>query len=187
MMMPMAEGGRTQGEHDSMRRPLWSMTLLFVLTVALLQWGWSAARGTVIEHAVIDVATVGVAVSVINTLTPAVRASAAGSRIRARGASINVLNGCEGTEVLFLFLAALLSYPLSWRTRAAGLLAGAGIIFVANQVRLVTLFYSFLRNRALFEALHGLLMPMFLIALSVGLFAGLMHWDTRIRARGRAC
>lgn len=161
-------------------RPIWLMALLFVLFFTLLQWGWSEARGTAIERVVIDDATVGSAVTTINALTPDVHARAVGPRIRAPHGGINVLNGCEGTEVLFLFIAALMAYPLSWRTRIGGLVAGIAFVFVGNQVRLIALFYSYQSDRELFDQLHGLVMPLMLVVATLGLFVGLLRLDERL-------
>ncbi len=163
----------------SQQRPVWLMVGLFILTVIILQWAWAQARGAAIERAVIDSATVGSAVLLINAITPEVQARAVGSRIKAPGGGINVLNGCEGTEVLFLFAAAMLAYPFSWRTRLTGLLTGTALIFVANQARLLALFYSYQSDRALFNQLHGLVMPLALIALTLTLLACLIYLDDR--------
>lgn len=170
-----------QGDENK-RRPLWLMGLMFVLVVTVLQWTWSEARGTAVEHAVIDTATVGTAVATINAFTPDVHASAAGSRIRAPHGGINVLNGCEGTEVLFLFVAALMAYPMSWRIKFGGLMIGTVFVFVANQLRLIALFYSYQSDRGLFDQLHGLVMPLALIVATLGLFVWLIHLDERFQA-----
>ncbi|RUP27341.1 MAG: exosortase/archaeosortase family protein [Curvibacter sp.] len=163
------------------RRPVWVMALAFVIAVVALQWAWGEARGTVVERAVIEQATVGTAVAIINAWTPEVQASPAGSRIKAPGGGINILNGCEGTEVLFLLVAALLAYPMSWRWRAIGTILGTAFVFVLNQVRLLALFYSYRSDRALFDQLHGLVAPMMLIALSLGFMVLVIRWDERGR------
>jgi exosortase/archaeosortase family protein len=149
------------------RRSPWRMALVFLLSVAALQWGWSLARGTALERAVIDQATVRLAVALIGQLTPQVHASAIGSRISAPGGGINVYNGCEGTEVLFLVVAALLAYPLAWRWRLGGVVSGTALVFGLNQARLLALFYSYRSDRALFDQLHGLIAPLLLIVASL--------------------
>ena len=163
-------------------RPLWRIAVVFLLLVVAQQWAWTKARGTVIEKAVIEVATVGTAVAIINAWTPAVRASAAGARIQSPGGGINILNGCEGTEVLFLLVAALLAYPMSWRWRGIGIFTGAALVFVLNQLRVLALFYSFRTDRALFEELHGLIAPMILIVLVTGYLIMLIRWDQGMAA-----
>lgn len=156
--------------HRGSMRPIWGMLTLFLAVVMSLQFGWSEARGTWLERAVIDQATVGTAVTVIHTLTPEIGAYGAGSRIKAPGGGINILNGCEGTEVLFLLIAALLAAPLRWRVRAISALAGTVFVFVLNQVRLLVLFYSYRNDRVLFEQLHSLIAPLALIVATLAFF-----------------
>lgn len=172
---------REVGTERAIRRPVWLMVVVFVITVVALQWAWGEARGTSVERAVIEQATVGTAVAIINAWTPEVQASPAGSRIKAPGGGINILNGCEGTEVLFLLIASLLAYPMSWRWRAIGAVLGTAFVFVLNQVRLLALFYSYRSDRALFDQLHGLIAPMMLIALSLGFMVLVIRWDERGR------
>lgn len=146
------------------RAPIWRVGLVFLLALLALQSGWSALRGSAAERAVIDQATVGTAVALVRQLTPEVDAQARGARIQAPGGGINVLNGCEGTEVLFLLWAALLAAPLSWRWRLQGALLGVVWVFTLNQMRLLALFYSYRGDREVFNLLHGLVAPGVLVA-----------------------
>jgi exosortase/archaeosortase family protein len=177
---PDTHDGSEAPAHRSRRAP-WLMALMFVLSVAALQWGWRQASGTAVERAVIDQATVRLAVGIINTVTPQVQASALGSRISAPGGGINVLNGCEGTEVLALVVAALLAYPMQWRWRLIGALSGAALVFALNQARLLALFYSYRTDRAVFDALHGLIAPLLLILASLVFVMALIRLDERSR------
>lgn len=155
------------------------MLLVFVLAAGSLQALWSAARGSQLERLVIDHATVNTSVALINWLTPDVAAHGEGSRIRAPDGGINILNGCEGTEVLFLLAAAMLAYPTNWLMRGLGLLAGTAAVFALNQVRLLTLFYGLRANRELFSSLHGLVTPLVLVLCTVLFFIGWMAWVQR--------
>lgn len=168
-------------QYQTRARSLWRTVMVFLCLVFALQWAWRQACGTTIEHWVIDFATVGTAAHVVNILTPEVQARAVGSRISAAGGGLNILNGCEGTEVLFLLIAALLAYPLSWKTRLWGSLVGVVMVFVANQLRILALFYSFRFDRTLFDHLHGLVAPLCLIAVTSGFFVVLMRWDERLK------
>lgn len=167
------------------RAPMWRVALVFLVALAAMQWGWSSLRGSAAERAVIDGATVGTAVLLVNRLTPEVMARAQGSRIQAPGGGINVLNGCEGTEVLFLLWAALLAAPLSWRWRLQGALLGAVWVFALNQARLLALFYSYRDDRALFNLLHGLVAPGVLVAATL-LFVAWVY-RRHDAAEGRKC
>lgn len=165
-------------------RPFARTVAVFVAAVLALHLLWGQARGSALERAVIDGATVHAAVALIAHLTPAAGAVAEGSRIRAAGGGINILNGCEGTEVAFLFIAAALAGPLTWRVRLLGLCAGLPVIFALNQLRLLALFYSYRSDRALFEQLHGLVAPLFLVAATLGLFVLLLRWQRGRPAAG---
>ncbi|MCH8180649.1 MAG: exosortase/archaeosortase family protein [Proteobacteria bacterium] len=163
--------------------PLWRLALVFLLTLGALQWGWASLRGTPAERLVIDQATVGTAAALVRWVTPEVAAQARGSRIQAPGGGINVLNGCEGTEVLFLLWAALLAAPLSWRWRVQGALLGALWVFALNQLRLLALFYSYRDDRALFNLLHGLVAPGALVAAALVFVAWVYRQHDRQGAR----
>jgi exosortase family protein XrtM len=153
--------------------------VVFVLVAGALQALWSAARGSAVERVVIDGATVHTSVALIGWLTPDVAVHGEGSRIRAPGGGINILNGCEGTEVLFLLVAAMLAYPASWRQRGLGLLAGTAAVFAFNQARLLVLFYGLRADRSLFSSLHGLVTPLVLVLCTVLFFIGWMAWAQR--------
>ena len=137
---------------------------------AVLQAGWSMARDTQVERVVIHDLTVGTAVVLINGLTPAVQAQGIGSRIGAEGGGINIRNGCEGTEIWFLLVAAMLVVDASWRGKFIGVLAGAAFVFVLNQARVLGLFYSLRHGPGLFDALHTFIAPLAMVAGSLLLF-----------------
>jgi exosortase/archaeosortase family protein len=160
-------------------RPVWQALGIFLITFFGLQQGWSMARGTRLEHWVIDCATVGTSVALINVLTPGLSAVARGPSIVAPGGGIDVINGCEGTELWFLLAAALLAYPFSASSRLLGLVTGVIFTFLINQLRLLALFYSFRDDRAVFEQLHGILAPLGLIAGMLIFFRALLEWEWR--------
>lgn len=153
--------------------------LLFLCAFAALQWAWGQARGSAIERLVIDGATVRSAVAIIRLITPQLNAQTLSSRIQAPGGGINIINGCEGTDVLFLLAAAVLAYGAAWRHRLAGLLAGSVLVFVLNQVRVTALFYSYLHDRELFSQLHGFVLPLLLISAAFLYFIAWAQWCQR--------
>lgn len=155
------------------------MLVVFVLVAAALQALWSAAHGSAVERAVIDNATVRTCAALINAISPDVAAQAVDSRIHAAGGGINVLNGCEGTEVLFLLVAAQLAYPATWRQRAAGMLIGTAAVFALNQLRLLILFYGLHTHRDWFSALHGLITPLALVLCTLLIFVAWTRWVQR--------
>ena len=146
-------------------RTPWIQVGVFIAAFLLLQSGWSLARGTVLERVAINDATVVPAAWLVNQLTPGVHAVAVQSSVRALGGGINVLNGCEGVEVLFLLIAALLIAPITPRRRAYGLVAGALFVWLLNQGRILVLFYANRSDKELFSLLHGTVAPLVMIVL----------------------
>lgn len=145
----------------------WRMAMVFLGVVFGLQWGWSELRGSALERWVIHDLTVGTAVRALNWVNPGLGAWGEGPRIRAPGGGLNILNGCEGTEVLFLLVAALLVSSLPWRWRLCAMLVGSGWVFAWNQLRLWVLFHAHRTDKAWFDLLHGLVAPAVLIAMSL--------------------
>lgn len=122
--------------------------VFFSLAFAVLQLGWQASRGTFVQRFVVHDCTVRPAVYLINILTPTVHAAAIGASVAAAGGGLNIENGCEGLEALFLLMAAFLVAPLAWRSRLLGLSVGSALVFVLNQARILTLFYAYRANLA---------------------------------------
>jgi exosortase family protein XrtM len=143
--------------------------IVFFVVFVTLQTLWTAAADTIVERLIIDKATVEVASVWLRLLTPSIPVTAVGTRLTAPEGGINVLRGCEGTEVLFLLAAAFAVAPLGWRQRLGGLALGTMVVYLLNQIRVVALFYAYRYDRILFAQLHGTLAPLVMIAL-VGLY-----------------
>jgi exosortase/archaeosortase family protein len=99
---------------------------------------------------------------------------AIGSRIVTPGGGLNVLQGCEGLDVLGLWVAAVAAGPFSWRGRWLGWTLGTLLVFGLNQARLLSLFDLYRSNRDLFGDAHGLWWP---LALVVAVFVMFMLWQ----------
>ncbi|MCR5881908.1 archaeosortase/exosortase family protein [Rhizobacter sp. J219] len=156
----------------SQRVPMRSLAfraIAFVLLFMALQAGWEAARGSWLERLWVHHLTVQSATQVITVLTPEVPAVAKGPRISAPGGGINVLFGCEGTDVVFMLTAALLVFPMAWRQRLGGWLAGLAWVLVLNVLRIVALFYAYRSDPGLFDLLHTAAAPLVMVVLT-GLF-----------------
>jgi exosortase family protein XrtM len=161
-------------EAAATRHP-WRAGLVFALAFLVLQTLWSQTKDTALERLWIDTATVKTAVALIGFVSPGIGVVAQGSRIKAPGGGINVLNGCEGTDILFLLAAAFLAFPMPWRRRLAGLGLGLVLVFLLNEARILALFYAYRNDRALFDLLHSLVAPIVLIAFAGAYFYAWAH------------
>lgn len=154
---------------------------LFASLYAALQFGWSSARDTWLERILIDELTVRPAAWLVRHITPEVMAQAVGTHIKAVGGGINILNGCEGFDVVFLLAAAMLVAPLlQMRWRWLGMGCGCIVIWLCNQGRILAMFYANRSDKVLFEVLHGMVAPVVLILIATGFF---MFWVARFADR----
>ena len=164
-------------ETESPRSPysLWLTLTIFLGVFGILQWAWGEARDTWIERLVIHQATVKPAAALVQVITPEANARPVAARIKAPGGGLNIINGCEGTEVMFLLIAAFAAVNLGWRHRLTGLALGLVLVFALNQARILTLFYAFRNERSLFDVLHTTILPVVLIAAVALYFYAVLH------------
>ncbi|RTL51462.1 MAG: exosortase/archaeosortase family protein [Rhodocyclaceae bacterium] len=144
-------------------RSAWRVATVFLITFLVLHLLWEQAKGSAVERLWINHATVGAVVHLINLVSPDTHAQAAGPRVRAPGGGINVLNGCEGTDLLFLLWAGLMAFPMAWRRRAPAIVFGLGLVFILNELRIFALFFALRSDKALFDLLHTTVIPLLLI------------------------
>ncbi len=152
--------------------------LLFLFTFFVLQYTYSSSRDGLVEHFVIDLATVYPSTAFINFIDPGEQAIASAHRILSSQGSISVLNGCEGTETLFLLIAAIVAFRASWRSKLKGMLLGAILVYCLNQVRIVALFFAAQENRKWFDMIHGYIAPSLIIVLSCLFF---LWWANNVK------
>ncbi len=143
---------------------------LFLGVFAALQFGWELSRGSALEVVVVHDMTTLPAAALVRWLTPAVPARAEQFSIKAPGGGLNVRNGCEGVEAFFLLFAAFVVAPMTWRARLGGLALGLALTFALNLARIVLLFYAWRRSPALFDLLHGSIVPVAVVLLICGYF-----------------
>jgi len=133
-----------------------------------------------LAHWAIEDATVRPAVALLAWLDPGLQAHAEGARVVVRGGAMQVLHGCEGTDLALLSASAMLAAPLAWRWRLAGLAVMLVAVFVLNQARLLVLLKAHLSMPQHFDSLHSLWLPLVMVLLLGGL---LLTWIERFGRR----
>ena len=139
---------------------------LFASLLVLMQFGWGAIHDSSLVRNVINEMTVNPAAWMIALISPEIHAQAIGSRLVAPGGGINILNGCDGVDVVLLLVAAMLVAPITPRWRLMGMLTGSGLIYLCNQLRILALFYAYRSDKSLFNLLHGIVAPFLLVLIS---------------------
>lgn len=143
-----------------------TQVIIFLLCFTLLQFGWQVVRDDDFGHFVRGAATVKPATQMIHWLSPQIDAVANGNQIKASGGGIVVKIGCEGLEAMFILIAAFIVAPLKWMPKLVGMLLGTLLIYLSNQVRIVSLFYAYRADKPLFYLLHGTITPIVLVTIA---------------------
>lgn len=152
--------------------------MTFMALFVVFQLIYQSFRSTSGDDFLITGMTVKPSASLISWLTPEEGITAQGHRLVSSHVRMSVLNGCEGTEVILLLSAALLAFRMPWQRKLSGVVLGSLLIYAANQVRIVALYYCLRFDRSLFDSLHGYIAPIAVIAVA-GLF--FFYWTTYAR------
>ena len=102
-----------------------------------------------------------------------------GTGIRNSAFAVNIKNGCNGIETMIIFLAAVLAFPASFKSRAIGLVLGLLAIQWINLVRVVALFLTGVYFPNLFDSSHTVVWQSIVILFGVFLW---IFWANRFAA-----
>src|SRR5262245_30834387 len=148
-----------------------------ILFVVLLGGGFTLISINWVNDHVIEPFTAGVARAsgaALNLLGQHV--TMAGTVIRSSRFAVNIRNGCNGVEAMLIFLAAVLAFPASWKSRLAGLALGILAIQVINLVRVVALFLTGVYFPKIFASSHTVIWQTIVILFGVLLW---IFWANR--------
>jgi exosortase H (IPTLxxWG-CTERM-specific) len=81
-------------------------------------------------------------------------ASSWGPAVAMRGFSVEIRSNCNAIYEIGLYAAAVWAYPASLRDRLIGTLVGAGVLYVVNFIRILTLLALGVLQYSWFEATH---------------------------------
>jgi exosortase family protein XrtM len=97
--------------------------------------------------------TAGVSTHLINLLVSSERAVARGSQITG-SVALNIVIGCDGIEGIILVVAALGAFPMPALRKLTGIAAGTAVIYIANLMRVVALYFTLKLNPNAFSFMH---------------------------------
>jgi exosortase H (IPTLxxWG-CTERM-specific) len=109
-----------------------------------------------------------------------ISAGALGAVVSAGGFAVEIKNNCNAIYEFGLYAAAVGAYPASLRAKAAGLLVGAGVLYVVNTARVISLMALGLYARDWFEVSHLYVWQALFFATIVSCWFG---WILRLRPR----
>lgn len=163
----------------STRSPAWLRVALFICLYAVLEWGYMTLRGSRFDALFIHWLTVQPAAGLIGWAFPADGVVPAGHSLQWPGGRMSLLAGCDGFEVMTLFIAAMLVAEVDWRRGAVGLLLGCIAIWALNLLRILALYASFRYAPGWFDSVHTVWGPLLLIGLIAALYGLIVWWPVR--------
>ncbi|HZF10297.1 MAG TPA: exosortase H [Thermoanaerobaculia bacterium] len=142
-----------------------------VLFLVLLGGGFALISLNWVNDHVVEPFTAGIArASGVGLNLLGQQVSLQGTIIQSHRFAVNIRNGCNGVEAMLIFLAAVLAFPASWRSRLAGLTIGIVAIQLVNLVRVIALFLTGVYFPKLFDASHTVIWQ------SIVILFGVMLW-----------
>ena len=149
--------------------------ILFAGLFIAQSYAYQMARGTWLEYCLIDQLTLKPSALLLTNILPQDNVQARGRQLVSNTTQITVLNGCEGTESIFLLIAAILAFRASWQHKLVGVLFGIVFIFLLNKVRIVSLFLALRYNRQWFHWIHAYIGPTLIIFMSCLFFLSWLY------------
>ncbi len=157
------------------RAPRWLQVALFLLIYAAFQWGYQSLRSSRWDHWFIHQLTVQPAAWLVQVISPAEAVQAVGYRLVWPGGGLALRAGCDGFEVIGLFIAAVLVADVGWRRGLVALVSGCVTIWALNQLRIAALYAAVRYDRSWFDSLHTGVGPLILIAAVAGMYAWMVR------------
>jgi len=106
-------------------------------------------------------------------------ASAMETTIASHRYSVNIAHGCDAIEPAALFVAAVLAFPASMRSKFPGLFLGTALLLTLNLVRIISLFYTGVYWPRAFETMHVDVWQPAFIVLSLFFWVVWALWATK--------
>jgi exosortase H (IPTLxxWG-CTERM-specific) len=151
-----------------------------ILFVVLLGGGFTLISLNWVNDNVIEPFTAGIAkVSGVTLNILGQNVTMVGTAIRSPRFAVNIRNGCNGVEAMLIFLAAVLAFPASWRSRLLGLGLGILAIQIVNLIRVVSLFLTGVYFPKIFDSSHTVIWQTIVILFGVLLW---IFWANRFAA-----
>lgn len=176
LLNPWFDGGGEVDDHaghDQHRSLPWLRIVGFGSVFLLLQITWSVLEGGAVWRTWMETLNVSVATMFVGWIIPDANVIAEGTRIRAIGGGINLVQGCDGVELLWLITAVFAVAPLTWPWRLFGWVAGLFLAWLLNVARITGLFFAWRTDPAWFDWLHNYVGPIALVLL-LGLYVHIM-------------
>lgn len=167
---PVSASPPASNPTESNARPFWFL-IAFAAAYVVGHVGYYAIPDQVLREVVIHFGIVVPSTAAIDLVAPAERVVAQGHMLVSPRATLEVVRGCDGIGTALLLAAAIVAFPGGWSRKLGGLALGLALVYVANLVRIVGLYFVVAYRGDWFQFLHTYLVPVAFVALVAVFFA----------------
>lgn len=146
--------------------------LLFLLIYGVFQWAYQSLRTSSWDDWFIHQLTVRPAAWLVDFASPSEGVQASGHKLVWPGGGIALRAGCDGFEVIGLFISAVLVGDVGWRRGLLVLIGGCLAIWGLNQLRIAALYAAVRYDPSWFDSVHTGWGPLIMI----GAVASIYYW-----------
>ena len=159
------------------KRPVLAFVVLFVVLLGVFYWITFIEAVNMKAIPAYMRFNAQASVAILNVFGE--RATAQDTSVTSKRFSVNIQHGCDAIEPSALFLAAVLAFPASLKSKLPGLVIGTLVLAIVNLVRIVTLFYTGIFFPKWFEVMHVDVWQPIFIVLSLTFWIVWAWWATR--------
>jgi exosortase family protein XrtM len=159
------------------QKPLaWGFVALFAAAYIVLYLGYSAVPDSFLRDKIYFYGIVNPSRTIIHWVAPGEPVTAVQNRLESPSGSLDIVRGCDGSGVVFLLVAAIIAMRDHLRHTLLGIIGGIALIYLLNQLRIVTLYFVHARWPGWFTAMHAYFIPTLMVLVATIYFAA---WATR--------
>jgi exosortase family protein XrtM len=114
---------------------------------------------------------VKVCADLINIIAPMEKVTSQLNHLVSVHADLEIVHGCDGANVLFLVVSAILVFPTGLNRKLIGLLLGVGLIYTLNLLRISTLYFVIAYYPDWFQLIHTYVAPTLMVLAGCCYFA----------------
>lgn len=126
-------------------------------------------------------ATAGISASILSII--GIESYAQSNIIISDEMIISLAFGCEGSEPIVLFIAAVSAFPTNLKKKIIGGITGVFLLYVLNIIRIILLYFIGLSEAFDFDLFHVIIFPVIFIIISILFFIGWLKWQNKTRSR----
>ena len=94
---------------------------------------------------------------------------------------VNVNAGCDGLEIIILFIIAVLSFPVPYIKKIPAIILGSIILFLINLIRILALFYIGYNFNDKLDLFHNDIFPLMIIIFEFILWVIWIKWASKTK------